>query len=121
MDWTLVDSQNVEGNPVVTLELKDAPYSRAMWDFSFHALYKVKALFSLPGLHLRNTTTLHYLYSFLSTYMMMQFHASFLQVTLDTRSLSTELKVKNTDNKEFSFSTALHTYFRVSDTGHHFE
>jgi len=45
MDWTLVDSENAEGSPVVTLELKDAPYSRAMWDFSFHALFKVKRLF----------------------------------------------------------------------------
>lgn len=45
MDWTVVDSENVEGNPVVTLELKDAPYSRAMWDFSFHALFKVKGFF----------------------------------------------------------------------------
>jgi len=41
LDWTVGDSENVEGNPVVTLELKDDTYSRAMWDFSFHALYKV--------------------------------------------------------------------------------
>ncbi|XP_014520774.1 putative glucose-6-phosphate 1-epimerase [Vigna radiata var. radiata] len=75
MDWTLVDSENAEGSPVVTLELKDAPYSRAMWDFSFHALFKV---------------------------------------TLNAKSLSTELTVKNTDSKAFSFSTALHTYFRAS-------
>ncbi|KAK7309300.1 hypothetical protein RJT34_05907 [Clitoria ternatea] len=78
VDWTFVDSENLEGNPVVTLELKDAPYSRAMWDFSFHALYKV---------------------------------------TLNAKSLSTELKVKNTDNKAFSFTTALHTYFRASASG----
>lgn len=44
-----------------------------------------------------------------------------LQVTLNTKSLSTELKVKNTDNKAFSFNTALHTYFRVSDKGHDVE
>ncbi|WVZ12851.1 hypothetical protein V8G54_017381 [Vigna mungo] len=75
MDWTLVDSENAEVSPVVTLELKDAPYSRAMWDFSFHALFKV---------------------------------------TLNAKSLSTELTVKNTDSKAFSFSTALHTYFRAS-------
>ncbi|KAK7406719.1 hypothetical protein VNO78_08349 [Psophocarpus tetragonolobus] len=75
MDWTVVDSENSEGNPVVTLELKDAPYSRAMWDFSFHALFKV---------------------------------------TLNAKSLSTELTVKNTDKKAFSFSTALHTYFHAS-------
>ncbi|XP_004512056.1 putative glucose-6-phosphate 1-epimerase [Cicer arietinum] len=78
VDWTVGDSENVEGNPVVTLELKDDPYSRAMWDFGFHALYKI---------------------------------------TLNAKSLSTELKVKNTDNKTFSFNTALHTYFRASVSG----
>ncbi|KAL5099462.1 hypothetical protein RYX36_003789 [Vicia faba] len=78
LDWTVGDSENLEGNPVVTLELKDDSYSRAMWDFSFHALYKI---------------------------------------TLNAKSLSTELKVKNTDNKAFSFNTALHTYFRASVTG----
>ncbi|KAH9711354.1 glucose-6-phosphate 1-epimerase [Citrus sinensis] len=40
MDWSILDSENVEGNPVITLELKDGPYSRAMWDFSFQALFK---------------------------------------------------------------------------------
>ena len=39
---------------------------------------------------------------------------SHLQVTLDSNALSTELKVTNTDAKPFSFTTALHTYFRVS-------
>ncbi|KAA3474387.1 Aldose 1-/Glucose-6-phosphate 1-epimerase [Gossypium australe] len=78
MDWSLVESENVEGNPNVTLELKDGPYSRAMWDFSFQARYKV---------------------------------------VLNTKSLSTELKVTNTDNKPFPFSTALHSYFRASITG----
>lgn len=42
MNWSLVSSENVEGNPIVTVELKDGPYSRAMWDYSFHALYKVR-------------------------------------------------------------------------------
>ncbi|MED6145907.1 hypothetical protein PIB30_029505 [Stylosanthes scabra] len=78
MDWIVVDSENVEGDAVVTLELKDDSYSRAMWDFGFHALFKV---------------------------------------TLNSKSLSTELKVKNTDNKAFSFTTALHTYFSASVTG----
>lgn len=41
MDWSVVDSENVEENPVVTLLLKDGPYSRAMWDFGFQALFKV--------------------------------------------------------------------------------
>ncbi|GMH14873.1 hypothetical protein Nepgr_016714 [Nepenthes gracilis] len=77
MDWSLVDSENVEGKPVITLELKDSPYSRAMWDFSFRALYKV---------------------------------------TLDLTSLSTELTIANTDRKAFSFTAALHTYFRASVT-----
>nr|KJB43277.1 hypothetical protein B456_007G202000 [Gossypium raimondii] len=39
------------------------------------------------------------------------------QVVLNTKSLSTELKVTNTDNKPFTFSTALHSYFRASITG----
>ncbi|KAL5557314.1 hypothetical protein UlMin_039550 [Ulmus minor] len=78
LDWSVVDSENVDGNPVVTLELKDEPYSRSMWDFSFRALFKVN---------------------------------------LTTKSLSTELVVTNTDNKPFSFTTALHTYFHASVTG----
>lgn len=78
MNWSLVDSESVEGNPVVTFELRDNSYSRSMWDFSFQALYKV---------------------------------------ILDSTSLSTELTVKNMDKKPFSFSTALHTYFRASVTG----
>ncbi|KAG6663334.1 putative glucose-6-phosphate 1-epimerase [Carya illinoinensis] len=78
LDWSVVDSENVEGNPVVTLELKDGTYSRSMWDYSFQALYKV---------------------------------------ILHTRSLSTELTITNTDNKPFSFNTALHTYFSASVTG----
>lgn len=41
MDWSIINSENVEGNPIVTLELKDGPYSRSMWDFGFQALYKV--------------------------------------------------------------------------------
>ncbi|XP_047312533.1 putative glucose-6-phosphate 1-epimerase [Impatiens glandulifera] len=41
VNWSLVDSENVEGSPEITLELKDGPYSRAIWDFSFRALYKV--------------------------------------------------------------------------------
>ncbi|KAL2901982.1 putative glucose-6-phosphate 1-epimerase [Bienertia sinuspersici] len=69
MNWTVVDSDNAEGKPVVTFELKDNTYSRSMWDFSFQAF------------------------------------------------LSTELVVTNTDKKAFSFSTALHTYFRASITG----
>ncbi|KAK4426790.1 putative glucose-6-phosphate 1-epimerase [Sesamum alatum] len=75
---SIVDSENVEGNHVVTLVLRDDPYSRSIWDYSFQALYKV---------------------------------------SLDRNTLSTELKVTNTDEKPFSFSTALHTYFRASVTG----
>ncbi|XP_058201216.1 putative glucose-6-phosphate 1-epimerase [Rhododendron vialii] len=78
MNWSVVDSDDVEGNPVVTLELKDGPYSRSMWDFSFQAIYKV---------------------------------------ILDAKSLSTELVITNTDKIPFSFSTALHTYFRAAVTG----
>ncbi|KAK4781099.1 hypothetical protein SAY87_017205 [Trapa incisa] len=75
MDWSITQSENVDGDPAVTLELKDGPYSRSMWDYSFQALYKV---------------------------------------SLKAKSLSTELIVTNTDKKPFSFSTALHTYFRAS-------
>ncbi|XP_010926027.1 putative glucose-6-phosphate 1-epimerase isoform X2 [Elaeis guineensis] len=78
MSWSIADSDNVEGDPIVTLELKDDLYSRSMWDFSFQALYKV---------------------------------------TLHSKSLSTVLTITNTDKKPFSFSTALHTYFRASVTG----
>ncbi|KAK9113090.1 hypothetical protein Scep_020609 [Stephania cephalantha] len=78
MNWSVSDSENVDGNPVITLELKDDPYSRSMWNFSFQALYKI---------------------------------------ILKPKGLSTVLKVINTDNKPFSFTTALHSYFRASVTG----
>ena len=41
-----------------------------------------------------------------------------LQIILGDKSLSTELIIKNTDNKPFSFTTALHTYFHVSTLTH---
>ncbi|KAL0331202.1 UNVERIFIED_CONTAM: putative glucose-6-phosphate 1-epimerase [Sesamum angustifolium] len=78
MNWSIVDSENVDGNPAVTLELRDGPYSRSIWDYSFQALYKV---------------------------------------SIDRNTLTTELQVTNTDEKPFSFSTALHTYFRASVSG----
>lgn len=78
VNWSIVNSENVEGNPIITLELKDGPYSRSMWDHAFQVLYKV---------------------------------------TLDKKTLSTELKVTNTDQKPFSFTTALHTYFSASVSG----
>ncbi|KAL3527117.1 hypothetical protein ACH5RR_011773 [Cinchona calisaya] len=78
MNWSVVNSENVEGNLTITLELKDGPYSRSMWDYAFQALYKV---------------------------------------TLDKKTLSTELRVTNTDQKPFSFTTALHTYFSASVSG----
>ncbi|KAM0970416.1 hypothetical protein FF1_018500 [Malus domestica] len=78
LDWSVIDSENVQGDPTITLELKEGECSRSMWDFSFQALYKV---------------------------------------TLQTKSLSTELVIKNTDSKPFSFSTALHTYFRAAVQG----
>lgn len=43
MNWSITDSEVTEGNPAITLELKDDSYSRSMWDFSFHALYKVNS------------------------------------------------------------------------------
>lgn len=41
----------MDGSPVITLELKESPYSRAMWDYSFQALYKVNIFFAIlkPG------------------------------------------------------------------------
>ncbi|KAF2553106.1 hypothetical protein F2Q68_00035587 [Brassica cretica] len=39
------------------------------------------------------------------------------KVVVGADCLSTELKITNTDNKPFSFNTALHTYFRASVTG----
>ncbi|RXH75124.1 hypothetical protein DVH24_029845 [Malus domestica] len=56
LDWSVIDSENVQGDPTITLELKEGECSRSMWDFSFQALYKV---------------------------------------TLQTKSLSTELVIKN--------------------------
>ncbi|XP_077244340.1 galactose mutarotase-like superfamily protein [Tasmannia lanceolata] len=78
MNWSVADSGNIDGNPVITLELKDSPYSHSMWDFAFQALYTV---------------------------------------TLNSKSLSTKLVITNADKRPFSFSSALHTYFRASVTG----
>ncbi|KAI3775227.1 hypothetical protein L1987_49796 [Smallanthus sonchifolius] len=39
-NWSIVDSESVDGSAVITLELKESPYSGAMWDYSFQALYK---------------------------------------------------------------------------------
>ncbi|KAF9626114.1 hypothetical protein IFM89_030961 [Coptis chinensis] len=47
MNWSIADSKSVEGNPIITLELKYDPYSRSMWDFSFKALYKVNTFLLL--------------------------------------------------------------------------
>lgn len=47
MDWSIVEMENVDGNPSLTLELRDGEYSRAMWDYGFQALYKVNAIFLL--------------------------------------------------------------------------
>jgi glucose-6-phosphate 1-epimerase len=44
MNWSITDSEVTEGNPAVTLELKDDSYSHSMWDYSFQALYKVTVL-----------------------------------------------------------------------------
>uniref|UniRef100_A0A0E0LZW5 glucose-6-phosphate 1-epimerase n=1 Tax=Oryza punctata TaxID=4537 RepID=A0A0E0LZW5_ORYPU len=78
MNWSITDSEANEGDPAVTLELKDDSYSRSMWDFSFQALYKV---------------------------------------SLHSTSLSTTLKITNTDDKPFSFNSALHSYFSASISG----
>jgi glucose-6-phosphate 1-epimerase len=44
MNWYITDSEVTEGNPAVTLELKDDSYSRSMWDYSFQAVYKVNSV-----------------------------------------------------------------------------
>lgn len=54
LEWTVVGAENDEGDPAVTLELRDSPYTRAMWDFSFHALYKV----TLSSKSLQTTVTI---------------------------------------------------------------
>lgn len=78
VNWSLVDSENNNGDSAVTFELKETPYSQSMWDFCFQALYKV---------------------------------------TLSSSNLTTVLTIRNTDNKPFSFSSALHTYFRANVDG----
>ncbi|XP_078430997.1 galactose mutarotase-like superfamily protein [Wolffia australiana] len=78
LDWSVVGTENAEGDPTVTLELKDNEYTRAMWDFSFHALYKI---------------------------------------SLSPKALQTVVTITNTDSKTFSFSGALHTYFRAAIEG----
>ncbi|CAL5074815.1 unnamed protein product [Urochloa decumbens] len=51
VNWSITDSEVTEGDPAVTLELKDDSYSRSMWDFSFQALYKASiAGVSVKGL-----------------------------------------------------------------------
>ncbi|XP_020249874.1 putative glucose-6-phosphate 1-epimerase isoform X2 [Asparagus officinalis] len=58
MNWSLADSENSEGDPTVTLELKDDNYSRSMWDFSFHASYRASVTgASVKGL--KGCTTLN--------------------------------------------------------------
>ena len=52
MNWSIADSEVAEGDPAVTLELKDDSYSRSMWDFSFQALYKVNSATVMCGLML---------------------------------------------------------------------
>lgn len=47
MNWSIAESENVDGNPIITLELKDGPYSRSMWDYGFQMLYKVCYLTAL--------------------------------------------------------------------------
>ncbi|XP_031475137.1 putative glucose-6-phosphate 1-epimerase [Nymphaea colorata] len=41
MTWSLTNSENTEGNPLITLEIKDNPYSHSMWNYSFAAQYKI--------------------------------------------------------------------------------
>lgn len=114
MDWSVVDSENADDNAAVTLELKDGPYSRSMWDFAFHALYKVFFCQFLFFLLLQtHSCRLLTKVPFLLTVFWFLVLGCF-KVVVGADCLSTELKITNTDNKPFSFNTALHTYFRVS-------
>ncbi|KAA8547379.1 hypothetical protein F0562_003757 [Nyssa sinensis] len=81
MNWSLVDSENVEGNPVITLELKDASYSRSMWDFSFKALYKIILDAKSLSTELMITNTDSKPFSF-STALHTYFHASITGVSV---------------------------------------
>ncbi|KAL3813192.1 hypothetical protein ACJIZ3_014460 [Penstemon smallii] len=56
-NWTIVKSENVEGNPSITLELKDDSYTRSMWDYSFQALFKVTLEKSTLSTELNVTNT----------------------------------------------------------------
>lgn len=69
MSWSIVNSETVDGNPSITLELKDGPYSRAMWDYSFQALYKVTEFY-----YVVSGTRYHFLhmFDFLTTLNMLQ-------------------------------------------------
>lgn len=75
--WSIASSENAGGSPSVVFELKDNDYTRGIWNYGFHATYKV---------------------------------------SLEPIKLSTKFTVKNTDDKPFSFTTALHTYFKASVT-----
>lgn len=114
MNWSISDSEANEGDPAVTLELKDDSYSRSMWDFSFQALYKVKPCYHTMChgalLHSAKPES----YQHYSTTTSHQFQLIVLQVALHSTSLSTTLKITNTDDKPFSFNSALHSYFSVS-------
>ncbi|XP_068641336.1 putative glucose-6-phosphate 1-epimerase [Aristolochia californica] len=42
MNWVIANFEDAEGDPIITLELRDDPYSRSMWDFAFQALYTIR-------------------------------------------------------------------------------
>lgn len=50
-----VNLKNVQGDPAITLELKDGEYSRSMWDFNFQALFKVSSI----SLYEKNACLVH--------------------------------------------------------------
>lgn len=113
--WSIVGSENVAGSPSVIFELKDNDYTRGIWDHGFLATYKVCATpthdYVWQGILFVSPT----FESAISTFNFLTRLTHFvLQVSLEPTQLSTKLVVKNTDSKPFSFTTALHTYFRVS-------
>ncbi|KAH7685976.1 Aldose 1-/Glucose-6-phosphate 1-epimerase protein [Dioscorea alata] len=75
MNWSVANSDEIEGSPNVTLELKDDSYSHSMWDFCFQALYKVVLHSKSLSTYLTITNTDKKPFSF-SSALHTYFHAS---------------------------------------------
>ncbi|XP_057951737.1 putative glucose-6-phosphate 1-epimerase isoform X4 [Malania oleifera] len=111
MNWSIIDSENVEGNPVVTLELKDSPYSRSMWDYSFQALYKVTLQMKNLSTELTITNTDKRPFSFnaaLHTYFRASVNGAAVRGLRGCKTLNKDPDPKNPlEGKEESWSDAV--------------